>query len=56
MARKADVERLFGETRKAFGALDIWSTTQAFMNSSARTDHRRSFHKQFNLNVLGLIS
>ena len=56
VARKADVERLFAETRKAFGALDILVNNAGVYEflplEQITEDH---FHKQFNLNVLGLI-
>src|SRR5436309_2360018 len=56
VARKADIERLFAETRKAFGALDILVNNAGVYEflplEQITEDH---FHKQFNLNVLGLI-
>jgi 3-oxoacyl-[acyl-carrier protein] reductase len=55
-AKKGDVERLFGETKKAFGRLDILVNNAGIYEFSPleniTEDH---FHKQFNLNVLGLI-
>src|SRR5436305_4070805 len=56
VARKADIERLFAETRKAFGALDVLVNNAGVYEflplEQITEDH---FHKQFNLNVLGLI-
>jgi len=56
MAKKADIERLFAETKKAFGALDILVNNAGVYEflplESVTEDH---FHRQFNLNVLGLI-
>src|SRR5260221_719194 len=56
VARKADVERLFGETRKAFGTIDVLVNNAGVYEflplEQITEDH---FHKQFNLNVLGLI-
>ncbi len=56
VAKKADIERLFTATKKAFGQLDIlvnnagvyeWAPLEAVTEDS--------FHRQFNTNVLGLI-
>ncbi len=57
MAVKADVERLFSETKTAFGRLDILvnnalSIYQFAPVGEITEDH---FHRQFNLNVLGVI-
>lgn len=56
VARKADVERLFAETKKAFGRVDILVNNAGIYEflplEQITEDH---FHKQFNLNVLGLI-
>jgi len=56
MAKKADIERLFAETKKAFGPLDILVNNAGVYEflplESVTEDH---FHRQFNLNVLGLI-
>ncbi len=56
LARKADVERLFAESREAFGPIDI------LVNNAGVYEFRplenvteEHFHRQFNLNVLGLI-
>ena len=56
MAKKADIERLFAETRKAFGPLDILVNNAGvyeFLPLENVTEEH--FHRQFNLNVLGLI-
>src|SRR5204863_319732 len=56
VARKADIERLFAETRKAFGALDILVNNAGVYEflplEQITEDH---FRKHFDLNVLGLI-
>ncbi len=56
VAKKADIERLFAETKKAFGAVDILVNNAGIYEfgplEQITEDH---FHKQFNLNVLGLI-
>ncbi len=56
VAKKADIGRLFAETKKAFGKLDILVNNAGiydFKPLEAITEEH--FHKQFNLNVLGLI-
>ncbi len=56
MTKKADIDRLFAESKKAFGALDILINNAGvyeFLLLEAVTDEH--FHRQFNLNVLGLI-
>lgn len=56
VANEADIQRLFAETKKAFGRIDILVNNagiyefQAIENVTA--EH---FHKQFDLNVLGLL-
>lgn len=56
MAKKSDIERLFAETKKAYGHLDV------LVNNAGVYDFKpldqiteEHFHKQFDLNVLGLI-
>jgi 3-oxoacyl-[acyl-carrier protein] reductase len=56
MAKKSDIERLFAETKKAYGDLDV------LVNNAGVYDFKplgeiteEHFHKQFNVNVLGLI-
>src|SRR2546421_6083190 len=56
VAKKADIERLFAETKKTFGALDILVNNAGvyeFLPLEKVTEEH--FHRQFNLNVLGLI-
>src|SRR5216110_1817194 len=56
VSKKADIERLFAETKKAFGALDILVNNAGvyeFLPLEKVTEEH--FHRQFNLNVLGLI-
>jgi 3-oxoacyl-[acyl-carrier protein] reductase len=56
VAKRAEVKRLFAETRKAFGRLDILVNNAAvyeFAPIEGVTEEH--FHKQFDLNVLGLI-
>jgi 3-oxoacyl-[acyl-carrier protein] reductase len=56
VARAADIQRLFSETKKAFGRLDVLINNAGIYEmlplEGITEDH---FHKQFNLNVLGLI-
>jgi 3-oxoacyl-[acyl-carrier protein] reductase len=56
VAKKADIERLFAETKKAFGQLDVLVNNAGvyeFLPLEQVTEEH--FHRQFNLNVLGLI-
>jgi len=56
VAKMADVQRLFAETRAAFGRLDILVNNAGiydFLPLEAITPEH--FHKQFDLNVLGLL-
>src|SRR6266850_2946678 len=56
VAKKADVNRLFAETRKAFGQLDILvNNAGIYEMSPLEAITEEHFHRQFNLNVLGLI-
>src|SRR5271167_4807078 len=56
VAKKADIERLFAETKKAFGRLDVLVNNAGIYESSPLEEiTEEHFHKQFNLNVLGLI-
>ncbi|HTD67386.1 MAG TPA: glucose 1-dehydrogenase [Candidatus Limnocylindria bacterium] len=56
VATKADIARLFAETKKAFGQLDILVNNAGIYEFSPLEDVTEDhFHKQFNLNVLGLI-
>jgi 3-oxoacyl-[acyl-carrier protein] reductase len=56
VAKAADVQRLFKETKKAFGALDVLVNNAGvyqFQPLEAATE--AEFHREFNTNVLGLI-
>src|ERR1700744_6503894 len=56
VAKKSDVERLFAETKKAFGRLDILVNNAGIYEfASLEGITPDNFHKQFDLNVLGLI-
>jgi len=56
VSQKADIERLFAEAKKAYGRLDILVNNAGIFEfaplAEVTEDH---FHRQFNLNVLGLI-
>ena len=56
MSRQADIKRLFAETKKAFGRLDVL-VNNAGMYESAPLEEvtAEHFHRQFDLNVLGLL-
>src|SRR5207247_652269 len=56
LSKKEDIQRLFSETKQAFDHLDILVNNAGiyeFLPLEAITEEH--FHKQFNLNVLGLI-
>ena len=56
VSKAGDVERLFAETQKAFGGLDVLVNNAAvfqFMPLEAITEEE--FHRQFNTNVLGIL-
>jgi len=56
VSKPEDIQRLFAETKKAFGKLDILVNNAGiyeFAPLEAVTPEH--FHKQFNLNVLGLL-
>ncbi len=56
VSKKTDVDRLFSETKKAYGALDILvNNAGIFEFAPLEQITEDSFHRQFNLNVLGLI-
>ena len=56
VARRADINRLFAETKKAFGQLDILVNNAGIYEMlPLETITEEHFHKHFNLNVLGLI-
>ncbi|MEX2171304.1 MAG: glucose 1-dehydrogenase [Pirellulales bacterium] len=56
VAKQADIERLFGEAKKAFGKIDILVNNAGIYEfaplEQVTAEH---FHKQFDLNVLGLL-
>src|SRR6476661_5580085 len=56
VAKEADVKRLFAEARKAFGKVGILVNNAGIYEfaplEAVTADH---FHRQFNLNVLGLL-
>src|SRR5271163_444830 len=56
VAKEAEIEKLFSETKKAFGKLDILVNNAGIYEfSPLESVTEEHFHKHFNLNVLGLI-
>jgi 3-oxoacyl-[acyl-carrier protein] reductase len=56
LAKEADVRRLFAEAKKAFGQLDILvNNAGVYEFEPLEKVTAQHFHKQFDLNVLGLI-
>jgi 3-oxoacyl-[acyl-carrier protein] reductase len=56
VSKLADVQRLFGETKKAFGRLDVLVNNAGVYQFAALEEiSEEHFHRQFNTNVLGLI-
>jgi 3-oxoacyl-[acyl-carrier protein] reductase len=56
MSKKADIERAFAETRKAFDTIDVLVNNAGIYEFAPLEDiTEEHFHKQFNLNVLGVI-
>ena len=56
LARPADVDRLFAETERAFGRLDVLVNNAGVYAFTALEDITpEHFHKHFDLNVLGLL-
>jgi len=56
IAKKADIDRLFVEAKKAFGRLDILvNNAGVYEFAPLENVTEEHFHKQFNLNVLGLL-
>jgi 3-oxoacyl-[acyl-carrier protein] reductase len=56
VARQADVERLFAETKRAFGRLDILvNNAGIYQFAPLEQVTAEHFHRQFDLNVLGLL-
>jgi len=56
VAKEADIEKLFAATKKAYGKLDVLVNNAGIYEfgpiEAVNADH---FHKQFDLNVLGLL-
>src|SRR5207253_3144267 len=56
VSKQADIQRLFAETKKAFGRLDVLVNNAGIYEflpiENVTAEH---FHKMFDLNVLGLI-
>ena len=56
VAKKIDIERLFAETKKAFGRLDILvNNAGVYQFEPLEEVTENEFHREFNINVLGLI-
>jgi 3-oxoacyl-[acyl-carrier protein] reductase len=56
VSKASDVERIFAETRKAFGTLDVLVNNAGVYEFAALGEiTEEQFHRQFNTNVLGLI-
>jgi 3-oxoacyl-[acyl-carrier protein] reductase len=56
VAKQAEIDRLFSETKKAFGRLDILVNNAGIYEFLPLEDvTEEHFHKQFDLNVLGLV-
>ena len=56
VAKAADVKRIFAETKKAFGRLDVLVNNAGVYQFAALAEiTEEQFHRQFNTNVLGLI-
>jgi 3-oxoacyl-[acyl-carrier protein] reductase len=56
VSKLSDVKRLFAETKKAFGRLDVLVNNAGVYQFAALGEiTEEQFHRQFNTNVLGLI-
>ncbi len=56
MSKPADIKRLFAEAKKAFGRIDVLVNNAGIYEFAPLEEVTpEHFHKQFNLNVLGLI-
>lgn len=56
VGKAADVKRLFTETKKAFGRLDVLVNNAGFYQFAPLEEiTEEQFHRQFNTNVLGLL-
>jgi 3-oxoacyl-[acyl-carrier protein] reductase len=56
VSKASDVQRIFAETKKAFGRLDVLVNNAGVYQFAALAEiTEEQFHRQFNTNVLGLI-
>ena len=56
VSKASDVRRIFAETKKAFGTLDVLVNNAAIYEFAPLADiTEQHFHQQFNTNVLGLL-
>lgn len=56
VSKKADIDQLFAETKKAYGQVDILvNNAGVYEFSPLEAINEEHFHKQYNLNVLGLL-
>src|SRR5436305_1175371 len=56
VAKASDVQRIFAETKKAFGRLDVLvNNAGVYQFAALEQITEQQFHGQFNTNVLGLI-
>jgi 3-oxoacyl-[acyl-carrier protein] reductase len=56
VAKKADIQKLFAETKKACGQIDVLVNNAGIYEFAALEEiTEEHFHKQFDLNVLGLL-
>jgi 3-oxoacyl-[acyl-carrier protein] reductase len=56
MSKQGEIDRLFAETKKVFGKLDILVNNAGIYEfAPLESLTEENFHKQFNLNVLGLL-
>jgi 3-oxoacyl-[acyl-carrier protein] reductase len=56
VSKKADIDQLFAATKEAYGKLDILvNNAGVYEFSPLETINEEHFHKQYNLNVLGLL-
>jgi 3-oxoacyl-[acyl-carrier protein] reductase len=56
VSKQADITRLFAETKKAFGRLDVLvNNAGVYVLGQLESVTEETFHSHFNLNVLGLL-